>query len=128
MSEACCVLQGFFVLRKCRNPAARVCSVCQRPVCEEHSRDVGGAVVCVDCKGRKAKVDPSLMPHIEDGRAWAFSYRHYYYRQSKYQPITVGAKGASYYDEYDVRAFDKKAGPVSEGLEVDVEGPDLLDS
>ncbi len=118
----CAVRKGFFVLRNCDKMAANSCPVCGRAVCPEHMFFPPTGPVCVECNARRQEE----LDDNQYGSNWAYSYRHRYYSRTDYYPFYTGYYNDSYYDDYDVRAFDRKEGDyIDDGEE---EGAGFLDS
>ena len=103
MARRCAVKRGFFVLRDCRQPTSDVCHQCERPACQKHADSQSGPLVCLECQARQEEVETS------HDRRWAYGYRHRYYTTHTYHPFYVGTSYDTYYDEYDVRAFEKES-------------------
>ncbi len=124
----CAIKRGFLILRECGGQTSKLCPECARMACEEHMVMAADAKtwVCVDCHGRRDDDDEA--DSIQDNpTAWRHDYRDSYYRNHHYAPYYFGAYYHSYYDDYDVRAFDKDMAepgdiPAEEG------GPDFMDS
>jgi hypothetical protein len=53
----CAVKRGFVALRDCGNQASDTCSVCARPVCQEHMKIQATNIFCVECYARQASAD-----------------------------------------------------------------------
>ena len=120
----CAVKRGFFVLRDCDDMAANYCNTCSRPMCFQHSVFSEQGLFCVECNSRTQEENGEEEHDESNGEGeydenWAYSYRHSYYSESDYDPFYTGRRHDSYYDDYDVRAFDKKEG---DSLEDDEEG------
>ena len=122
--DACKSKQGFFTLRSCGETAVRNCTTCSRPMCSRHLSASTGFTTCLDCVARGAEqdiVDPAgtakpgeplvYRPpaHPDD---WAYDYRHRYYRARSYAPFYTRSDDGddSYYDDYDLRSFDRDLG------------------
>ena len=120
---ACACKRGFLVLRDCGRAATATCGECNRGVCAEHF--VAEWSLCVDCAARREEV-AALAPADDRGtqasREAAYR-RARYYRASSYHPFH-GGWPSSYYDQYDVRAFDDAVDPWDGGEA----GPSFLDS
>ncbi|HUO84510.1 MAG TPA: hypothetical protein VM534_05270 [Thermoanaerobaculia bacterium] len=102
---------GFFSLRDCNQPAIRPCVDCRRQVCKDHLDPEGGSARCLDCS---AKTGEQSEKAFDEGatsrsydRSWAYRYRHRYYTGRDYHPIFWGHSYHHYYDDYDVRSFDR---------------------
>ena len=123
----CAVKRGFFVLRDCDDPAANFCNTCSRPLCFQHSVFSDAGILCVECNAREREADGEEDQTEEDyDESWAYGYRHDYYSGSGYSPFYTGHHYNNYYDDYDVRAFDKKEGDSLEDEEEGDQG--FLDS
>ncbi|MEO5930283.1 MAG: hypothetical protein ABIR47_10160, partial [Candidatus Kapaibacterium sp.] len=123
----CAVKRGILTLRDCGEEGINTCNVCARPVCAEHIRSHSGNMICVECfakeeedareqaekgaKGSKGGKAPNVQPPTARNQEewndpdWAYSYRHYYYMNSSYNPLYPGHYFSDYYDDYDVRSF-----------------------
>lgn len=102
----CQIKRGFFVLRDCAQPAIGECSSCGRAICRECRAPTMSTTLCVDCYGRQQNND--------DDMDWftghsIYGYRHGYYTSHAYAPVYFGGYHDSYYDEYDVRSFERGA-------------------
>jgi hypothetical protein len=127
--SGCAVRRGFFVLRECGQPAIGLCATCGRSVCAEHSALGTAAMLCVECQAREQTTSDNTDDSTStawDNPAWPVGYRHHYYTQQHYQPVDSVARPDPYYDDYDVRSFDREP---AEPPEIDDAGdPGLLDS
>ena len=123
----CAVRRGFFTLRDCGDLAANTCMVCMRPVCAGHFTMRDGSVLCVECNAREDEENSDEEDGEEEyDESWAYSQRHDYYSNSRYNPFYAGYRQDHYYDDYDVRGLDKKEGEILEGDEES--GAGFLDS
>lgn len=122
--SACVSKRGFFTLRNCREPAAGTCDTCSRPMCSRHLSVATESTRCLDCVARLAEQQALRQPlrnlqgkqgvplvyrppaHPDD---WAYEYRHRYYRSHRYSPFYTGDYDP-YYDDYDLRSFDRDLG------------------
>jgi len=111
----CRVKRGFFVLSDCGRPADLSCSKCQRAACDEHLTQRDGQPLCHDCRAREEQSD-----HYHDN--WPHRYRHGYYSGHGYHALYYGSHRDSYYDDYEVRAFDKSAAQEGADFEEDPGG------
>jgi len=50
----CAVRRGVFLLTPCANSATAQCTGCGIPVCSEHTRGQGAALLCPNCRRRQA--------------------------------------------------------------------------
>ena len=112
MTNVCMCKRGFFVLRDCGNPAERPCQNCARPTCREHLSP-SDTVTCLECAERR---EQAMVDDVNDPR-WVYGYRHRYYSRHHYSPIYWGSSYDSYYDNYDLRSFDRETtdDPMAEG-------------
>ncbi|MDB5032916.1 MAG: hypothetical protein JWQ98_157 [Chlorobi bacterium] len=115
----CAVKRGILTLRDCGEEGINTCSICARPVCAEHTRIRSSDTICVECfakgeeeaKSAKGPKAPNAHPPVARNEEewndpdWAYSYRHYYYMNSSYNPFYPGHYYSDYYDDYDVRSF-----------------------
>ena len=77
-----------------------------------------GSVLCVECNAREEEENGEDENGEEEfDESWAYSQRHDYYSGSHYNPVYSGHRQDHYYDDYDVRGFDKKEGELLEGEE-----------
>lgn len=97
----CRIKRGFFLLRDCGLDATRQCRTCERRACNEHGVATGAAWTCTDCHARQLESEPEARD-----LAWASRLRDQYYSSTGYSPIYIAHQYDSYYDGYDVRAFD----------------------
>ncbi len=103
----CQCTRGFFVLRPCDAPAAYTCSSCARTVCNDHWSVAATPPACLECVARR---DEARSIADDDFDApWFHRYRHRYYTTYHYRPFYDGVLIGTYYDDYDVRAFDAAA-------------------
>jgi hypothetical protein len=114
----CMSKQGFFSLRPCGEPAATDCATCSRPICSRHLSPTSGFTRCLDCTARGVEGDalkqPGTDPAVDD-REWAYGYRRGYYSSHSYAPFNYGDDD-SYYDDYDMRSFDRDLGTSNAGI------------
>jgi hypothetical protein len=118
----CAVKRGIITLRDCGNEASDTCTVCARPMCQEHTRVRGAELLCVECFARQAEEQTagqatrgtktqgaSRQTRESDweDESWPYVYRHHYYTSYHYQPFYYGSYYDSYYDSYDMRSFDR---------------------
>ncbi len=123
----CAIKKGFFALRDCGTQTIHVCQRCYRPVCEEHSDQEMGEVICVDCLAKGHQEETLQEDDWLENPNMPYRYRHTYYTDSRYRPIYRGSHHYSYYDDYDVRSFDREY--ADESLDYDDDGQaDFLDS
>jgi hypothetical protein len=129
----CMSRQGFFSLRPCGEPAATGCATCGRMVCARHLSPTSGFTQCMDCTARGVEGDvlnPGGPQPAGDDREWAYGYRRNYYRSNSYAPFNDSDADDSYYDDYDMRSFDRDLGTSSAhaaGTDAD-DAPDWTDS
>lgn len=109
----CMAKNGFFSLRDCREPAIRPCVDCKRQVCRDHFAPEGGSVRCLDCAAKLAGPEEETFDERASSRSydrsWSYRSRHRYYTGSDYHPVFWGYSYDHYYDDYDVRSFDRGA-------------------
>jgi hypothetical protein len=109
----CQCRRGFFALRPCDAAAAHTCGTCRREVCDEHWSPAPPGL-CLDCAARANEryAAGDYDPY------WTHSYRHYYYTTTGYRPIYYGPDVDPYYNDYDVRAFDRTdAAPTEDAID-----------
>lgn len=129
----CMSRQGFFSLRPCGEPAATSCATCGRMVCASHLSPGSGFTSCLDCVARGVEGNVLNPPGNQTGdeREWAYGYRRGYYASHSYSPFYDGDDGDDdYYDDYDLRSFDRDLGSTSAGAagtDAD-DAPDWTDS
>ncbi len=137
---ACAVKRGIITLRDCGEEGINTCSVCNRPVCAEHTRMGAGALLCVECYAKReeearasekgatksttatGKSPAGRSEETWEDPSWAYGYRHHYYGSYGYQPFYHGSYYDSYYDQYDVRSFDATDSAAAEGDQADAGG------
>ena len=123
--DACKSKQGFFTLRGCGEMSVRNCDVCARPMCSRHLSASTSFTRCLDCVARGAEKTALQQPPAKPGAPlvyrppahpddWAYEQRHRYYRSHHYAPFYFGdGDDGSYYDDYDLRSFDRDLGSGS---------------
>jgi hypothetical protein len=102
MAQRCALKRGFFLLRDCGQPTEDSCTECARPICQDHATRQQGQPICLECQAKQAEVEGDY------DRQWAYAYRHRYYTTHTYHPFYVSTYYDHYYDDYDVRAFDRE--------------------
>lgn len=119
----CEVKKGFFTLRQCESPSKKKCSICQRLICSEHiKKNVAANTTCIECYAKSDDKDDDMF----DG-TYAYSYRKSYYEDNHYSPFYFGYMQDSYYDDYDVRAFNKSEAYIGEPGDDYSDGDDFDD-
>jgi hypothetical protein len=109
---------GFLSLRDCKSPVSANCSVCNRPVCGKHVKELNGASVCLECYVAQVPKDQA----VSAGLGGIYGRRAYY--GGGYMPYYFGYN--TYGDE-EYRRFDAQAKEISEKNE-DVGPSDFQDS
>jgi hypothetical protein len=97
----CGVTTGFFVLRRCGNPAVTGCAQCRRPLCQTHVADGG---LCPECAAARG-----FRTHPAAGAA--------YHRRTFYGHTSHIYHDSSFYnslDYYDRAPFDPDAAANAE--------------
>jgi hypothetical protein len=103
MSRTCAVRTGFFVLRDCGKPAEASCASCGRPACGDHTREEPSRrLLCLDCWGREND-------DLRDDSG-VYGYRRSFYAGIGYGPLYLGMGHDPFYDDFDVRSFDRHRG------------------
>ncbi len=115
----CKVRKGFFILRDCENSAKTSCSVCSRPMCEEHTKELNGQPICADCLAKERNNDTVDMTEIE-------SYQSIYIRND-YSPFYAGRYRDDFYDDYDELGFEQENSDIEYSDDAD-EDFDFMDS
>lgn len=87
---------GFLSLKRCELPGAAQCFMCNKQVCETHSRALEGTKVCLECFAEKSKATPVNEADEEAmtrGRIYrSHGYRSHYYDDDYYyynRPRTI---------------------------------------
>ncbi len=119
----CAVKCGFFSLRDCGERASQQCGACSRWVCPQHVAVGAEGTLCAECAGKRREGEYET---DEWNRERVYGYRDRYYRSHSYRPFYYGYNDRDYYDDYDVRGFDRDQ---SEPLELgDESEADFFDS
>lgn len=78
----CQEMAGFLFSHRCGDVAVRECADCQKPICQRHSIDSGGAMRCVACEKKLRGQQQSATNPAGGGRPYdhdpPFFYGHYY--------------------------------------------------
>ena len=79
----CQETSGFLFSHRCGSIAVRECSQCAKSICQEHSVDLGGMLVCVTCAKQQREAPP---PDQQPGSDTSppYSTGGGYYNQSPY--------------------------------------------
>ena len=112
---------GFLSLKACGNSAHVVCSTCNKPVCQHHSKMVNDTPLCLDCYAENISEDQAA---TEGGRTTVWRRRRIY-RHIGYIPPTYGQ--ISHYSENDYQDFDSRE-DMTIGDEDQLELADFQDS
>jgi len=110
MKEICKENIGFLTLRRCDRPATARCSLCQKPVCQDHGPLLStGQIACTTCsrqpqaeeRARQDANSPAGRNRYVDDTPY---YSSFYY--SDYHPYSVHDR----FNEKDYAAFNAGAG------------------
>ena len=84
---------GFLFSHECYRSPEASCDSCQKPVCEDHSHEIEGIVLCTAC----AKKDRQRRGRDESGQRYGHSRYH-----NDHDPYFYGGYyyGYGYYDSY----------------------------
>ena len=119
ISSPCALPRGFFILRRCENPAVFICGECQRPVCAEHARVQVSGPLCAECTAASQNWDAT---DCVDDLFWPFYYRNQFYEEAGFTPVPWDSLAGGLFDEKDKQTFEEQALPT----ESEEEGPPTL--
>ena len=110
----CTVQRGIFALRACGHDSSDTCSVCKRPLCQEHVVYQSAVVFCAKCLKEHPDPDSKPVDESSPGNAqnwnrpgWSQNWRDNYYHSYPYHPVIF--YNDSYYDDFDRNSFDQRA-------------------
>jgi len=89
----CQVQKGLFALKECGEFASIQCTDCQKFVCNQHSQQDGGLIICSECYGKKHQdsfTNNKRGGFLHDDRyfmMWYFANRNSFYHNSHYTPF-----------------------------------------
>jgi hypothetical protein len=120
--------RGIFSIRECGGEATDSCSVCHRPLCQEHIVYQSTVIFCAKCleKENAGTKDGAVAPKTSASRAvnselaaseldpkdwkspgWSQRWRDNYHSTYHYYPVMFYYDG--YYDDFDRNSFDQRA-------------------
>ena len=118
--KTCTHKVGFLSLKACGNSASVVCSTCNKPVCQHHSKVVNDTSLCLDCYAENVSEDKAAAEGW--GTVW---HRHRTYRHVGYVPPSYAQNYP--YSENDYQDFDSRE-DMTIGDEDQLELADFQDS
>ena len=124
--ETCQVKRGFFVIKPCNAPAVQQCEECERNICEVHTHEWNGHILCSECrakhKSRKMTPESSYRQWAKNGRgfrsnsfAWYYEMREEMYEEEGFDAFIEIVSG----EDTDIEGFED-----SEYEEFEQEGQD----
>ena len=75
----CQETSGFLFSHRCGSIAVRECSQCTKSICQEHSVDLGGMLVCVTCAKQQRETPTNDGQGTSSGGAYTTSGTDYYH-------------------------------------------------